>query len=87
MDDTQDPEELALAKLQERSAQRAAELEAARAELATLNAQLRQSGKVLHGTGVVKLEEMMDSASVSSGVVRPSPHKGCETVLISSRAL
>jgi hypothetical protein len=73
-------------KIQERSAQRAAELEAARAELAALNAQLRQSGKSLRGVGTVKLDEMMAEAAAASasGVLRPSPHSGCETVVVSS---
>jgi hypothetical protein len=82
----EDVTELDLGNLQERSAQRAAELDAARAELAMLNAQLRLSGKVRHGTGTLQLGEMMDVASESSGTgtIRPSPHSRCETVLVSS---
>ena len=68
-------------QMKERSAQRAAELEAARAELAALNSQLRDKGESLRGAGTVRVDEMMDAAAVV-GVLRPSPHKGCEMVIV-----
>lgn len=83
-------------QMKERSAQRAAELSVARAELVALNSQLRDRGESLRGVGTLRVDEMMEAAAmvadmgrpsavkmtaVPGGVLRSSPHQGCEMVI------